>query len=372
MKLLPTFLLATLLAAAADGQTVYDRHVIFDNSLPEGGYDSSNSYLVAPSTLETHEGKFPVDADRFVSPPNGLRLRWRSAPGGDWRMTVEISRRYARPFRFEGDSLTFWCFADREITAANSPRVFLQDADKHGSPAVTLVNGDARIPARAWTLVTLPFAALRTPRFHGTDDSKYRVAATVSVSFMQGLDDDQEHTLYLDDFQIRDAHTGDSTPPAAPGAVAVRAYERHVDVSWPPSSAEDLLAYRIYRSTDALTYVPVGTQQGTRTRFADFLGDPAQEASYRITAIDLAGNESSPSPESPRAITRPMNDEELLNMTQEACFRYYWEAAHPEAGLAPEVLPGNPNLLALGGSGFGVMALIVGAERGFAPRAQVA
>jgi len=40
------------------------------------------------------------------------------------------------------------------------------------------------------------------------------------------------------------------------------------------------------------------------------------------------------------------------------------------AGLAPEVLPGDRNLLALGGSGFGVMALLVGAERQFVTRDQ--
>src|SRR6185312_4887445 len=34
--------------------------------------------------------------------------------------------------------------------------------------------------------------------------------------------------------------------------------------------------------------------------------------------------------------------------------------------------PGDPNLLAMGGSGFGVMALLVGAERQFAPREDVA
>jgi len=28
-------------------------------------------------------------------------------------------------------------------------------------------------------------------------------------------------------------------------------------------------------------------------------------------------------------------------MVQEACFRYYWEAAHPNAGMAIEILPGD-------------------------------
>jgi len=56
-----------------------------------------------------------------VSSPNALRSSWKSAPGAAWETTIEITRRYARPFRFEGEALTFRCFADSEITAANSP-----------------------------------------------------------------------------------------------------------------------------------------------------------------------------------------------------------------------------------------------------------
>ena len=42
-----------------------------------------------------------------------------------------------------------------------------------------------------------------------------------------------------------------------------------------------------------------------------------------------------------------MQEEELLSMVQEACFRYYWDVGHPNAGLAPEVFPGDPNLAAI-------------------------
>ena len=48
--------------------------------------------VVAPSELEIVDGKCPVDADRFVSPPNCLRIKWRSASGGDWRMTLKVAR----------------------------------------------------------------------------------------------------------------------------------------------------------------------------------------------------------------------------------------------------------------------------------------
>lgn len=362
---------ALVMSTALAQPTRYDRHVIFDHSLADGGYEPSKSYRVAPSMLEVHRDKFPVSADRFVSPPNALRLRWRSATGGDWRMTLEIPRRYARPFAFEGDALTFWCFAETEITAENSPRIFLQDRDENGTPAVTLVKGDERIPAGEWVQVTLPFAAFRDPVYNGTADSAFDYRKFLSISFMQGLDDDEEHTLYIDEVQIRDVSTPDQSAPATPGEVRVRGFERHVDVTWTADDADDLLSFRIYRSENGQAFAPIGTAQATRRRFADFLGQPGRTVEYRVTALDLAGNESAPSAAA-RATTREFNDGELLEMVQEACFRYYWETAHPRAGLAPEVLPGDENLLALGGNGFGVMALIVGAERGFEPREKVA
>lgn len=366
-------LFAFVVTASAQSVSTYDRHVVFDNSNTDrGGCEMSHSYLVAPSSLETRDSRWPVDGDHFVSPPNGLRLRWTSAPGGDWRMTLEIPRRYARTYRFEGDAVTFWVYSEFELTSENSPRVYFQDRQKQGTPAVTLVKPGERIPPRVWRLVKLRFNDLHAAVYNGTDENKFQRENLVSVSFMQGLDDDQERTLYIDDVQVRDADPEDHTPPPAPTGATAKGYERHFDVQWSPSDAHDLLAYRVYRSTDGKTFAPVGTQQGTRTRYLDFFGEPGQRARYRVTALDVAGNESPPSEVTPDAATHPMSDDELLSMVQEACFRYYWDAGHPKAGLAPEVLPGDPNLLALGGNGFGVMALLVGAERHFAPRDAVA
>src|SRR5260370_37385289 len=65
-----------------------------------------------------------------------------------------------------------------------------------------------------------------------------------------------------------------------------------------------------------------------------------------------------------------MSDEEPLTMVQEACFRYYWDGAHPIAGMAIEILPSDENLVAVGASGHGIMALLVGIERGFISREQ--
>jgi hypothetical protein len=326
---------------------------------------------IAPSALELVNGALPVDRTQSVSPPNSLRLRWTSAFGGDWRVTIGANRRYARPFSFEGDELVLRVYAGSEITVMNSPRLSLSDAAGNGTPTVTLVTGDASIPAGEWVTVTLPFEEM-FGLVQGTADSGFSLRDLASVNFVQGLDDGQTHTLLVDDIRIRDANSSDTSPPPAPAGLAVEAQERHFDLAWEPARSDDVLEYRIYRSADGRNFTPVGTQQGQRSRFEDFVGKPGTKATYRITALDLAGNESEPSNVSKAAVTREFSDDELMTMVQEACFRYYWETGHPKAGLAPEVLPGDPNLLALGGSGFGVMALIVAAERGFQPREAVA
>jgi hypothetical protein len=63
-----------------------------------------------------------------------------------------------------------------------------------------------------------------------------------------------------------------------------------------------------------------------------------------------------------------MSDDELLTMVEEASFRYYAEANEPHSGMTRENTPGNDDVVAVGASGFGIMALIVGADRGFISR----
>src|ERR1700722_9215594 len=152
---------------------VYDDHVVFDNSASVAGHEASYSYLVPPSTLETMDGKFPVDSRHFVSPPNGLRLKWRSATGGDWKMTLKLRRRRARPHDFRGDSLTFWCFSESDITAADSPLIYLQDSAENGTPAVKLVEGDNQIAAGKWVQVKLSFASFSLAIYNSTAERSF-------------------------------------------------------------------------------------------------------------------------------------------------------------------------------------------------------
>ena len=92
-------------------------------------------------------------------------------------------------------------------------------------------------------------------------------------------------------------------------------------------------------------------------------------ATYRVKAVDRSYRQSALSGPA-TAATKELSDDELLTMLQEACFRYYWEGAHPVAGATLENIPGDERIVSTGASGFGIMALIVGVDRGFITREQ--
>jgi hypothetical protein len=62
-----------------------------------------------------------------------------------------------------------------------------------------------------------------------------------------------------------------------------------------------------------------------------------------------------------------ISDSELLTKVQEETFGYFWDFGHPVSGLARERNTSSETVT-IGGSGFGVMAIIVGVHRGFITR----
>lgn len=70
-------------------------------------------------------------------------------------------------------------------------------------------------------------------------------------------------------------------------------------------------------------------------------------------------------------------DDSLLTLIQYKTFNYFWDGAEPVSGLARErihidgVYPENDmNIVTSGGSGFGIMSILAGIERGFISRGE--
>lgn len=346
----------------------HDRHVVYENSSADDSYFHSQGSVIAPSELVTVDNKFPTEVAKFVSPPNCLRLKWKSASGGDWRLTLQVTNRLGPARELEGDTLCMWCYAEHGLTAEESPLIVVRDSQGISLPDVPLLAGAGQLPAKKWVRLEIPLATIAGP-YRDTDEKKFDPRKLASITFVQWLDDGREHELYIDDVRIVDGTAADDSPPAAPVNLFAVGQDSHVDLSWQASPASDLCSYRIYRSEDGKNFSPIATRPGGSQRCIDFVGESGKTFHYRISAVDLDNNES-PLSESAGSTTQSLDDEALLDMVQEGCFRYYWDAANRDSGMALEVVPGDENLVAVGGSGFGVIALVVGTERGFITREQ--
>ncbi|WP_295668481.1 glucoamylase family protein [uncultured Mucilaginibacter sp.] len=64
-----------------------------------------------------------------------------------------------------------------------------------------------------------------------------------------------------------------------------------------------------------------------------------------------------------------LTDNQLLDLVQKQTLKYFYDFGHPVSGLARERNTSG-DIVTMGGSGFGIMALVVGANRQFITRAQ--
>ena len=382
------FLFAATGAATAD--TLYYHHIFFDNSLEHDAHFYSSGNASAPSTLTLIHGKLPVETKFFYTPPNALRLEWTSARNGGWDARIDVMRFRDREISFIGSNLFFWCYSPDGIPGRALPEIRIVDTSSQFSRALKLREFASDLPANHWTQIKIPLAEFATASIHDLNPNLLE-----SIVFSQDEPDKSPHTLILDEIKIdtdnatasSSASSAGTSAGAAPSAVEgaalnststqpipsphnrkASAYERHIDLQWTPVPDDQLERYVIYRSLDNdRTYQPIGTQPRGITRFTDYLGAPSQTAHYKIAASNSSYDQSPPS-NSASATTRAFSDDELLTMLQEECFRYYYEGAHPDSGTTLENIPGDDRIVATGASGFGIMALIVGVDRGFITR----
>lgn len=78
-------------------------------------------------------------------------------------------------------------------------------------------------------------------------------------------------------------------------------------------------------------------------------------------------------PKSPSLkITKGLSDSALLDLVQKQTFRYFWDFAHPVSGMARErsnvAYNYGSEVVTTGGTGFGIMSIIVATERGWVKR----
>ena len=145
--------------------------------------------------------------------------------------------------------------------------------------------------------------------------------------------------------------------------VTATAYDHHIELGWEASPDPSVTGARVYEQRAAgEAFAFARSYDASADTHISFLGDWGVTGSYYLRAVASNGQLGEPS-DTVSATTFEMSDSMLLDMVQEYTLRYFYDFGHPVSGLARE--RNTTSTVTSGGSGFGVMALIVGAERGF-------
>jgi len=150
----------------------------------------------------------------------------------------------------------------------------------------------------------------------------------------------------------------------APANLKVDAYPAHAEVSFANTPG---FTYEIFRAENATgKYVKCG--ETTATVYLDYFGynEKNTTVSYRVLpkGINLKGLNAKAFEAS--ATIPALTDEVLWKMTQRYTTRYFYDFAEPITGMARERSNDvNGEIVTTGGTGFGIMALVAGAESNF-------
>ena len=342
-----------------------DDIIFFSDSPDTLFYDPSWGYQNAPSYLELvgfGNDKFPVDTKHPYKGAHSLRLHWISESGGDWGIAV-ASVLWPGHDLTKYDSIVYWINSPQAIGQDNLPSIEIEDLSNKHSTRIWLGDYIPGVDAdsHTWQQVKFPISAFE-PGPQNCDFTKIK-----TLFHYQNIADATEHITWID--EIRAIKAGGVGPgiPDTPQNIAISGHESRIDIRWDQNVDTVTVGYYIYRSPNLNgPYNRLSLTPHEVNVYSDYLGQNNQTYYYYSTAINLSYEESPPS-DTVSATSYAMTEEELLISVQEAMFRYFYDYGHPVSGLARE-RKSSGDVCASGGTGFGLMALLIGAENDFVSR----
>lgn len=310
--------------------------------------------------IRNTQSKLPVSGEQFFTPGNSLEIQYRSAEQGHWKAAVLYHDIRGIDTFNEASHLSFWLNVKRGTDRKSLPVIHLLLQDNKQSEGLNLLDHASAFGLDSWVKVNIPLA-----KFFKQNPPP--VAEIKGVQFSNGAASDNEGHLYIDQIELVPDFQSNGGASVAPQFLSAKGYERHIDLAWKKELNPSVKYIKVYRAIDGKNFSPIAIQSPQISGYSDFIGVHNGVVKYKLTCVDHSYRESEFS-KSLSASTRPMSDEELLDMIQESSFRYYWNGSEPHSGLALENIPGDLNMVATGASGFGIMAILSAVKRGFITR----
>jgi hypothetical protein len=150
-------------------------------------------------------------------------------------------------------------------------------------------------------------------------------------------------------------------------------YDRHVELQW-NNISDEVDHYRVLVGTNGKDFSLRGTVSDTI--YLDFVSDLGSELQLYYKVEAAIGDKVKTLGEI-QVSTREMSEEELLDMVQFYTFRYFWDGAEPNSGMARERIhldgdypEDDADVVTTGGTGFGIFGILAGIERQWVTREQ--
>ena len=121
------------------------------------------------------------------------------------------------------------------------------------------------------------------------------------------------------------------------------------------SNGDSVVVLQPAANLDFLSQYNVAVTTALKSKAGGYLSNPV--SAHFITQIDSTDK------------FPQLSDSALLTLVEQQTFKYFWDFGHPVSGMARE-RTSSGDVVTTGGTGFGIMAMLVGVERNFITRVQ--
>ena len=218
-------------------------------------------------------------------------------------MTLRMPMRVGPELELAGDTLSLWCYAEEEITAAESPYISVQDSRGNGLPDAPLLGGR---PIAGRNGSDWIFRCRGSPDVTWTPANVDLIFAIYRHQYHAGARRwTRAHAVYRRRACRSTAKQPSEQPPAAPEGLTVEGQDSHFDLTLAaerrgrPAAAIESTAPRTAR-----VFSQSARARANFQRFVDFVGGPGKTYHYKISAVDLDNNESPLSESAQRTTSR--------------------------------------------------------------------
>lgn len=358
MKKLYTFLTGFLLSLPFVFAESYSE-VIFSHSLVKGAYAKSQVEHSGKSWIQNVNGNLPISDTLFFTPGNSLSLNYISQEEGDWSASVFYPGRKIQYRLSDKDILRLKLYVEsKETKAHHLPKIqLIQDSTQ--SDFVSLDQYIDDIKYGEWISLKIPVNKIQ--------GIKYAKPLT-AVSFSQNqASKATQHHLFIDQIEFLE----ESYPKAKLSSAAVlgdvKAYGHHIHLNWQLPLSPGIRYVKIYRSTDNKNFDAIALKPVHKLSSLDYVPQLDKEYYYKVTWVNFDYEES---PFSPEVKIKPENIDKdtFLDLIQLAHVNYFAESFDVNSGMYMPFRIRDRVMVSTKETGYAILSLIVGAEKGFISR----